>query len=69
MAPRMRPNDGRVIPNFINQALKNEDITIYGDGSQTRSFCLLLTLLQQCIEYYLVMTRRHLILEIQTNTP
>ncbi len=37
--PRMRPNDGRVIPNFINQALKGEDITIYGDGSQTRSFC------------------------------
>lgn len=37
--PRMRANDGRVIPNFINQALKNEDITIYGDGSQTRSFC------------------------------
>jgi dTDP-glucose 4,6-dehydratase len=37
--PRMRPKDGRVIPNFINQALKNEDITIYGDGSQTRSFC------------------------------
>jgi len=37
--PRMRPNDGRVIPNFINQALKNEPITIYGDGSQTRSFC------------------------------
>lgn len=37
--PRMRPNDGRVIPNFINQAMNNEDITIYGDGSQTRSFC------------------------------
>lgn len=37
--PRMRPDDGRVIPNFINQALNNEDITIYGDGSQTRSFC------------------------------
>ncbi len=37
--PRMRANDGRVIPNFINQALRNEDITIYGDGSQTRSFC------------------------------
>ena len=37
--PRMRPHDGRVIPNFINQALKNEDITVYGDGSQTRSFC------------------------------
>lgn len=37
--PRMRPNDGRVVPNFINQALKGEDITLYGDGSQTRSFC------------------------------
>ncbi len=37
--PRMRPNDGRVIPNFINQAMRNEDITVYGDGSQTRSFC------------------------------
>lgn len=37
--PRMRPDDGRVISNFIVQALKNEDITIYGDGSQTRSFC------------------------------
>lgn len=37
--PRMRPNDGRVIPNFINQALNNEDLTVYGDGSQTRSFC------------------------------
>ena len=37
--PRMRPNDGRVISNFIMQALKVEDITIYGDGSQTRSFC------------------------------
>lgn len=37
--PRMHPNDGRVISNFIMQALKNEDITIYGDGSQTRSFC------------------------------
>lgn len=37
--PRMRAGDGRVVPNFINQALKNEDITVYGDGSQTRSFC------------------------------
>ncbi len=36
--PRMHPNDGRVISNFIVQALKNEDLTIYGDGSQTRSF-------------------------------
>ncbi|MEP1765802.1 MAG: UDP-glucuronic acid decarboxylase family protein [Sulfitobacter sp.] len=37
--PRMHPNDGRVVSNFIVQALNNEDITIYGDGSQTRSFC------------------------------
>jgi UDP-glucuronate decarboxylase len=37
--PRMHPNDGRVVSNFIVQALKNEDITIYGDGAQTRSFC------------------------------
>lgn len=37
--PRMHPNDGRVVSNFIVAALKNEDITIYGDGSQTRSFC------------------------------
>jgi UDP-glucuronate decarboxylase len=37
--PRMHPNDGRVVSNFIVQALKNQDITIYGDGNQTRSFC------------------------------
>jgi UDP-glucuronate decarboxylase len=37
--PRMHPNDGRVVSNFIVQALKGEDITIYGDGQQTRSFC------------------------------
>lgn len=37
--PRMHPNDGRVVSNFIVQALRNEDITVYGDGSQSRSFC------------------------------
>lgn len=37
--PRMHPHDGRVVSNFIVQALKGEDITVYGDGSQTRSFC------------------------------
>lgn len=37
--PRMRINDGRVVPNFIGQALRGEDITVYGNGSQTRSFC------------------------------
>ncbi|MCX5909580.1 MAG: SDR family oxidoreductase [Deltaproteobacteria bacterium] len=37
--PRMRLNDGRVVPNFVLQALKGEDLTVYGDGAQTRSFC------------------------------
>jgi dTDP-glucose 4,6-dehydratase len=37
--PRMQLNDGRVIPNFMKQALRGEDLTIYGDGTQTRSFC------------------------------
>lgn len=37
--PRMRLNDGRVVPNFIGQALRGEDLTVYGDGLQTRSFC------------------------------
>ncbi|MYL15298.1 NAD-dependent epimerase/dehydratase family protein [Halorubrum terrestre] len=37
--PRMRPDDGRVIPTFVTQALRGDDLTIYGDGEQTRSFC------------------------------
>ena len=37
--PRMRPNDGRAIPTFVRQALENEPLTVFGDGSQTRSFC------------------------------
>ena len=37
--PRMDKNDGRVVSNFINQALNNENITLYGEGNQTRSFC------------------------------
>ena len=37
--PRMHPNDGRVVSNFIVQALQNKDLTVQGDGSQTRSFC------------------------------
>jgi UDP-glucuronate decarboxylase len=44
--PRMHPNDGRVVSNFIVQALKNQDITIYGDGSQSRSFCYVDDLLE-----------------------
>src|SRR5690606_40890355 len=37
--PRMRLDDGRVVPNFVGQALRGEPLTVYGDGSQTRSFC------------------------------
>jgi len=47
--PRMHPNDGRVVSNFIMQALRGEDITIYGDGSQTRSFCYVDDLLEAMI--------------------
>ena len=43
--PRMRPNDGRVVPNFIKQALANKPLTIFGDGSQTRSFCFVTDLI------------------------
>jgi UDP-glucuronate decarboxylase len=49
--PRMHPNDGRVVSNFIMQALKGEDITIYGDGSQTRSFCYVDDLLDGFIQF------------------
>ena len=48
--PRMRPDDGRVISNFIVQALQGKDITIYGDGSQTRSFCYVDDLIEVIIK-------------------
>ena len=48
--PRMRPDDGRVISNFIVQALQEKDITIYGDGSQTRSFCYVDDLIEAIIK-------------------
>ena len=44
--PRMHPNDGRVVSNFIVQALQGQDLTIYGDGSQTRSFCFMEDLIE-----------------------
>ncbi|MFT5926893.1 MAG: UDP-glucuronate decarboxylase [Candidatus Azotimanducaceae bacterium] len=49
--PRMHPNDGRVVSNFIVQALKNEDITMFGDGMQTRSFCYVDDLISGFIEF------------------
>jgi UDP-glucuronate decarboxylase len=47
--PRMQPNDGRVVSNFVMQALRGEDITIYGDGHQTRSFCFVDDLIEAMI--------------------
>ncbi len=55
--PRMRLKDGRAIPNFITQALRNESITIYGDGTQTRSFCYISDLADGL--YRLVNSDRH----------
>ena len=49
--PRMHPNDGRVVSNFIVQALKSQDITLYGDGQQTRSFCYVDDLIDAFIAY------------------
>jgi UDP-glucuronate decarboxylase len=49
--PRMHPNDGRVVSNFIVQALKGEDITIYGDGQQTRSFCYVDDLIEGFVRF------------------
>lgn len=49
--PRMHPNDGRVVSNFIVQALKGEDITIYGDGKQSRSFCYVDDLVSVIIKF------------------
>ena len=49
--PRMHPNDGRVVSNFIVQALKGEDITLYGDGSQTRSFCFVDDLIEGMLRF------------------
>jgi UDP-glucuronate decarboxylase len=50
--PRMDANDGRVVSNFIVQALKNEPITIYGDGSQTRSFCYVSDLIEGLVKLF-----------------
>ena len=55
--PRMRPNDGRVVSNFIVQALRGEPITIYGDGSQSRSFCYVSDLIDGI--YRLFRSERH----------
>lgn len=55
--PRMRIDDGRVVPNFITQALKGKDLTVHGDGSQTRSFCYVSDLIEGI--YRLMMSDMH----------
>ncbi len=55
--PRMRIDDGRVVPNFIDQALKNEPLTVYGDGLQTRSFCYVQDLIEGI--YKLLLSDEH----------
>jgi dTDP-glucose 4,6-dehydratase len=50
--PRMRPHDGRVVSNFIVQALRREPLTLYGDGSQTRSFCYVDDLIEGIIRLF-----------------
>jgi dTDP-glucose 4,6-dehydratase len=56
--PRMRLDDGRVVPNFIQQALRKEPLTVYGDGSQTRSFCFVADLVEGI--YRLLLSDEHL---------
>ncbi|MDD3877729.1 MAG: SDR family oxidoreductase [Bacteroidales bacterium] len=65
--PKMHPNDGRVVSNFIVQALNKEDITIYGDGSQTRSFCYVDDLVEAMIR--LMNTDDSIIGPINTGNP
>ena len=65
--PRMNPNDGRVVSNFIVQALKGEDITIYGDGSQTRSFCYRDDLIEGMVR--LMNSRKELVQPVNIGNP
>ena len=57
--PRMRVNDGRAVPAFMSQALRNEDVTVFGDGSQTRSFCYVSDLVR----------RHHRLMDSSENDP
>ncbi|MDC0308940.1 SDR family oxidoreductase [bacterium] len=64
--PRMMPNDGRVVSNFIIQALKGEDITVYGDGKQTRSFCYVDDLIEAIIR---MMNQEEIVGPVNTGNP
>ena len=67
--PNLNKNDGRVVSNFINQALKNEDISIYGDGSQTRSFCYVSDLVDGLIKLMNVNTTKDTQMPINLGNP
>lgn len=67
--PRMSAYDGRVISNFIRQCLKNEDITVYGDGNQTRSFCYVSDLIDGIVQYMNLETTKDLPLVINLGNP
>jgi UDP-glucuronate decarboxylase len=64
--PRMRPDDGRVVSNFIIQAMSGEDITVYGDGKQTRSFCYVDDLIEAMIR---MMNQEEIIGPVNTGNP
>jgi dTDP-glucose 4,6-dehydratase len=64
--PRMRLDDGRVVPNFIQQALRGEPLTVYGDGSQTRSFCYVDDLVEGI--YRLLLSEEHMPVNIGNPT-
>ncbi len=64
--PRMRLDDGRVVPNFINQALNHESLTIYGDGKQTRSFCYVSDLIEGI--YKLILADEHMPVNLGNST-
>ncbi|MDA7520791.1 SDR family oxidoreductase [bacterium] len=64
--PRMMPEDGRVVSNFIIQALRGEDITVYGDGKQTRSFCYVDDLIEAMIR---MMNQEEIIGPVNTGNP
>ena len=62
--PRMRLNDGRALPAFIGQALRGEDLTVFGNGSQTRSFCFVDDLIEGIIVYNATDIKRLLNIQI-----
>ena len=64
--PRMMPNDGRVVSNFITQALGGEDISVYGDGKQTRSFCYVDDLIEIMIR---MMNQQVIVGPVNTGNP